>query len=208
MGSGIIVIGAGGHAKVVVATLLAAGDEVEIVLDDDDEKWGHNLMGQKITGPIDRAVDMSGQCIPAIGDNRIRKDLVRRLKGHVTWAKCIHPTAVVHSSVEIGEGTVVLAGVVVQPDTRVGRYAILNTSSSIDHDGRIADFVHVAPGVHAAGDVELGEGVLMGVGSVAVPGVRIGAWCIIGAGAVVTQDLAPGLTAVGVPARPAHRQTS
>ncbi|MCS7300843.1 MAG: acetyltransferase, partial [Fimbriimonadales bacterium] len=99
----------------------------------------------------------------------------------------------------------VCAGVVVQPDARIGRHCIVNTAASVDHDCTIADFVHVAPGARLAGGVKVGEGVLLGVGCCVLPGIQIGAWSVVGAGAVVTEDVPDGVVVVGVPARAIRR---
>ena len=192
------VIGAGGHAKVVIATLHAAGREVAGVLDDDAAKHGTTVLGVPVVGPVERAA--GGEAIVAVGHNAVRKRIVEALP-EVRWATAVHPSAVVHPSVEVGEGSVVFAGAVVQPDTHLGRHVIVNTGATIDHDGRLAGYVHVAPGTSLAGDVELGEGVFLGIGARVIPGVRIGAWTTVGAGGVVVRDLPGGITAVGVPAR-------
>lgn len=192
------VIGAGGHAKVVVATLQAAGRAIAGVLDDDEAKHGRTVLGVPVVGPVERAA--GGEAIVAIGHNAVRKRIAESVP-EVRWATVVHPSAVVHPSVRVGAGSVVFAGAVVQPDTHLGRHVIVNTGATIDHDGRVGDYVHVAPGTNLAGDVHLGEGAFLGIGARAVPGVHVGAWTTVGAGAVVVQDLPDGVTAVGVPAR-------
>ena len=195
------VIGGGGHAKVVIATLQAMGTEVVGVLDDDAAKHGTSLLGVPVVGPVERAYGGEHEAVIAVGANAVRRRIAERLAG-VRFATAVHPSVVVHPSVEMGEGTVIFAGAVVQPDTRLGRHVIVNTGATVDHDGDLADYVHVAPGSHLAGDVTLGEGAFLGVGSVAVPGVRVGAWATVGAGAVVVRDLPANATAVGAPATP------
>ena len=93
------------------------------------------------------------------------------------------------------------AGAVIQPDTTLGAHVIVNTGATIDHDGILADYVHVAPGAHLAGGVRLGEGVFMGIATSTMPGTSVGAWATVGAGAAVVRDLPGNVTAVGVPAR-------
>lgn len=194
------VIGAGGHAKVVIATLRAAGRALAGVLDDDTAKHGTTVLGVPVAGPVERAADAAHEAIVAVGANAVRKRIVEALPG-VRWASAVHPSAVVHPSVEIGAGSVVFAGAVIQPDTRLGRHVIVNTGATLDHDSRLADYVHVAPGCNLAGDVHLGEGAFLGIGARAIPGVRVGAWATVGAGAVLVRDLPDAVTAVGVPAR-------
>jgi len=195
----LVVIGAGGHAKVVIATALAAGWTVGGVVDDDPQVWGRTILGYEITGPVSRASDLGRAGIIAVGNNHTRRVLAER--GTLGWATVVHPDAVIHPSVCLGEGTVVFAGTVIQPDTVVGVHSIVNTGASVDHDCLLGDFVHIAPGVRLAGGVRLGEGVLMGIGSCALPMVNLGSWSIIGGGAVVVGNLPANVTVVGVPAR-------
>ncbi|MGE3841795.1 MAG: acetyltransferase [Vicinamibacterales bacterium] len=202
-----VVIGAGGHAKVVLATIEAAGGQVLHVLDDSPSLWGTAVMGRMITGPISpESVPSGAQVILAVGDNRGRASLAGRLP--VRWGTVVHPSAVVHRSVVLGEGTVVFAGAVIQPDTRIGPHAIVNTSSSIDHDGALGSFVHIAPGARLAGRVTVGDGALVGVGSAVIPGIAIGAWATVGAGSVVVRNVADGVTVAGCPARPVTKEQS
>lgn len=195
------VLAAGGHAKVVIATLQAAGWRVVAAYDDDEARWGGELLGVPIRGPLEAAAgaEVDGAVV-AVGDNRVRKSLAERFD--LPWIAVVHPAAVVHPSVELGGGTVVFAGAAIQPDTRIGRHAIVNTGASVDHDCRLGDFVHVAPGARLGGGVAVGEGALVGIGSCVVPGVTVGPWATAGAGAAVVRDVAAGATVVGVPARP------
>ena len=197
----VLVIGAGGHAKVVIATLRASGTDVAGVLDDDATKHGSLVLGVPVLGALDRAVEGEHEVVIAVGHNAARKRIAESITG-VRWATVVHPSAVVHETVRLGTGTVVFAGAVIQPDTLVGAHAIINTGASADHDNDLGDYVHLAPGTRLAGDVTLEAGVFMGIASAAVPGVRVGAWTTVGAGGVVTRDLPSGVTAVGIPARP------
>lgn len=194
------VIGAGGHAKVVVRALLDLGYTIEAVFDDDPARWGTRLLGNPVVGPVSRiAGDLGCPAVIAVGDNAAR----RRLAGlyDLPWITVVHPTAWVDPSVQLGRGTVVLQRAVIQPDSQLGMHGIINTAATIDHDCSLGDFVHAAPGVHLAGAVTVDDDVLLGIGSVAVPGTSIGRTTIVGAGAVVTADLPAGVIAAGVPAR-------
>src|SRR6056297_307029 len=116
------VIGAGGHAKVVIATLQASGRDVAGVLDDDAAKHGTTVLGVPVLGPVERAA--GGEALVAIGNNAVRKRIAEALP-EVRWASAVHPSAVVHPSVQVGAGSVVFAGAVVQPETRLGRHVIV-----------------------------------------------------------------------------------
>jgi sugar O-acyltransferase (sialic acid O-acetyltransferase NeuD family) len=194
-GDGVVVIGAGGHAKVVISTLAASGTPVAAVVDDDHSKWGTVAQGTPVER-LERA--RVGRGIVGIGDNAQRRDMVRAL--NLEWQTAVHPAAYVHPSAKLGRGSVVFAGAIVQPDAVIGDHVIVNTGATVDHDCVIGDFAHIAPGVHLAGSVRVGEGAFLGIGSVACPGVRIGCWARLGAGAVAIRDVPDGVLAVGVPA--------
>jgi sugar O-acyltransferase (sialic acid O-acetyltransferase NeuD family) len=201
----VAVIGAGGHAKVVVATLLASGIEVKWILDDDFAKWGARLLGIPIVGPTASLSTLGCKgAVLGIGDNATRRRLAAELQ--VEWATVVHPAAWVDPTVQIGRGTVIFAGAIIQADTVVGAHAIINTRASVDHDCIIGDFGHVAPGASLAGSVTVGEGAFLGIGSAAVPLAKIGAWATVGAGAVVLGEVPPGATVVGVPALPLEKR--
>ncbi|MCE9577123.1 MAG: acetyltransferase [Deltaproteobacteria bacterium] len=201
---GVVIVGSGGHAKVVIATAQAMGFAVRTIVDDDPARHGQRILGVEVTGPSAPILADPGQhAVLAIGANRVRQKLAATAR--CRFATLVHPSAIVHHTVRLGAGTVVFAGVVLQPDTVVGAHAIVNTGASIDHDGTIGDFVHVAPGARLAGNVTLGEGVFLGIGAAAIPGSQVGAWTTVGAGGTVIADLPPGVVAVGTPARPLRR---
>ncbi len=199
----VAVIGAGGHGKVVVATLQAAGFPIAFLIDQDPDRRGETVLGAEVIGSTDELRRLAlRHALLAVGDNRARRDQVRDLADlGLEWTSVAHPSAIVHTSVRLGAGSVVFAGVVIQPDVSIGRHSIVNTSASVDHDCTLRDFVHVAPGARLAGGVTVGDGALIGIGSVVTPGVSIGDWATVGAGAVVVRDVAPGATVMGVPAR-------
>lgn len=196
----VFVVGAGGHAKVVLSILDACKIEVVGVLDDDPSKIGQYVLGHRVVGASDMLADLDGQAFIAIGDNRIRSEIAHTYP-KFEWISVVHPTAFVHESVQIGVGTVVCAGAIIQPDTQIGVHAIVNTGASIDHDCIIGDYVHCGPGSRLAGNVVLEEGVFLGVGTSAIPGASVGAWSTAGAGAVILGSIPPFTTAYSVPAR-------
>lgn len=197
------VFGAGGHAKVVVASLRAIGIDVCGALDENIDLDGTSILGVPVRAPFDEALVRRlgvSRAVVAVGANSARQQLVRRFHG-LDWVTVVHPGAHVAPSVSLGAGTVVFAGVVVQPDTSILDHVILNTSCSVDHDCIVGSYTHVAPGARLAGDVQIGNGVLMGVGSAVVPGARVGAWATVGAGAVVIRNVPERAVVKGVPAR-------
>ena len=196
----VAVLGAGGHAKVLVATLQAAGIEVIGLFDDDRSRHGSEVLGVRVRGDVEDSLREKCPLVIGVGSNRARQALTQRIAGE--FISVVHPRAVVHPSAKIGAGSVVFAGAVIQPDTVLGEHVIVNTSASLDHDCRIGKFAHVGPGVHVCGGVDIGEGALLGVGSAVIPGRRVGEWVVLGAGSVVTKDVEPGQTVVGVPAKP------
>lgn len=195
----VLVIGGGGHAKVVISTLRASGVEIEAVLDEDATKWGTSLLGVPVVNPYDGGIS-SRQAIIAIGSNDIRKRIAEEFD--YEWVTATHPSAIVDDSVSIGVGTVVFANAVIQPDTVIGAHVIVNTAATIDHDCVIGDFAHIAPGVHFSGGVQVGEGALVGVGSSVIPGKKIGQWAIVGGGSAVVKDVSAHFKVAGAPARP------
>lgn len=198
----IAVIGAGGHAKVVISTLRAAGYRVAAIYDDCAEKHGTTLLGIPIVRSVAELADSpETNAVIAIGNCGARERVSRRFR-HVTWVTAIHPTAYVDPTAKIGPGSIVFAGAVIQPDVVLGAHVIVNTGATVDHDCHVEDFAHLAPGVHLAGGVRIGRGAFLGVGAVVIPYRSVGHVTVVGAGGVVTTDLPDGVTAVGVPARP------
>ena len=199
MTSAVQVLGAGGHARVVIATLLDLGHFVTGVWDDDPQLHGTSCLGVTVLGSMTEAPSDLDTVI-AVGDNATRARIANAKA--LPWITAVHPRAYVHPSATLGAGTVVFAGAVIQPQAVLGTHVIVNTSASIDHDCAIGDFAHLGPGVHLCGNVTIEEGALLGVAAAARPGARVGAWAIVGAGAVVIDPVASRVTAIGAPARP------
>ena len=200
----ILILGAGGHGKVVADIFTTQGVRVAGFLDDDPEMWGRSVAGLPVLGAIGRFPEFApGPMVLGIGANRVRRQLVETLGQEVEprWCNAIHPTATVARSATLGRGVVVAAHVVVNPDALIGDHVILNTGATIDHDCTIARYSHIAPGVHLGGGVTIGEGVLVGIGATVIPFRTVGEWAVVGAGAVVVRDIPGHVTAKGVPAR-------
>ena len=138
----------------------------------------------------------------AIGDNSARRRVYETVKAlGIPLLNVIHPSAVIAADVQLGDGIVAFANVVVNIGARVGDNVILNTACTVDHDCVIGGHAHLAPGVHLAGGVSIGEGTLMGIASSAIPLVEIGKWVTVGAGSVVVSNIPDNVTIAGIPAR-------
>lgn len=200
-----IVVGAGGHGKVVAASIIASGDEVIGILDDDPAQTGRIVLGAKVLGPVEASfVPDDAVVILGIGSNHARRAIAQKLK--VRYASVIHPAAVVHPSVTIGAGTAVFAGAVIQPDSTIGEHTIVNTSASVDHDNAIGAFVHIGPGAHLSGTVTVRDGALIGIGSAVIPGMIVGEWATVGAGSAVVSSVPAGVKVAGCPAKPLNKE--
>lgn len=197
----IIVVGAGGHAKVILATLTALSQNVIGLVDNNPKLIGTEVLNHPVIGDIsflNKYPRYSAIC--AIGDNQ-RRQMITSSFPEINWVTAIHPKATVHESVSIGKGTVVFAGAIIQPDTILGDHVIINTAATIDHDCHIEDFTHIAPGSHLGGGVHVGKGTLVGLGSSVRPSSAIGKWAVIGSGSVVVNNINSYAYAKGVPAR-------
>lgn len=192
------IIGASGHAKVIIDILRLNKQDISGIWDDNQNVKG--ISSFQINGTIlDFKKLASPEVIIAIGSNRIRKMIVEKL--NAKFGGAVHPSSVISSSVKIAVGTVVMANVSVNADTIVGSHVILNTNSSVDHDCKLEDFVHISPQVGLAGNVEVGEGTHIGIGANVIQGIKIGKWVTVGAGAVVIKDVPDFAIVVGNPGR-------
>jgi UDP-perosamine 4-acetyltransferase len=199
--SGVVVLGTGGHARVCVDVLQAAGHLVAGCVGGTPTGplQVRHLGGDEVLGDL---VTQTTEAFVAIGDNRTRQRLATTLTQlGFRLVTAVHPKATVSSAATVGSNVVIVAGAVVNAYACIEDGAILNTACSVDHDCRIGAFAHVAPGVHLAGTVDVGEGAFLGVGTSVIPGRRIGAWATVGAGSVVVRDVEAEQTVYGVPAR-------
>lgn len=200
----ITLIGAGGHAKVVIDSLLLRGTPLsEIKLRDADiAREGDKMMGVTIACP-ELSPLLNGESVHfAIGDCALRVKLL----GIAQSMSCvletiIHPAATISPFADVGDGTFAAAGSIIAPFAHVGCSVIINHGAIVDHDCVVGNCSHVAPNATLGGGVKIGEGVLIGAGSTVLPGIKVGDGAIIGGGAVVTKDVAPGELRVGVPLR-------
>lgn len=198
--SPVAIIGAGGHARIVITALIEAGYPIGGLFDDDVSRHGQEMLGVKILGRPEACADYGlRRGIVAVGDNANRQRLVQRLPGW-EWITLIHPQAYVYENAHIGPGTVVMLGAIVRPNVVIGNHAIINTCAVVGHDSTVGDFAHLAGSSHMGGNSHVEEGAMLGLGAITIPGVRVGAWATIGAGGVVVKEIPPHATAVGVPA--------
>jgi UDP-perosamine 4-acetyltransferase len=202
-GGPVVIVGAGGHAKVIIDLLQERG-EIELagcVSRESGEVLGLPWLGDDDALPGILASGLR-RAFVAIGDNRLRSELLRRLTGlGFAMVNAISSQAVVSRRAALGTCVAVMPGAVVNVDTIVEDGAIINTSAHVDHDCRIGACAHIGPGTALAGNVTIGEGAFLGVGSRVIPRRTVGAWSTLGAGAVVVRDIPSHVTAVGVPAR-------
>lgn len=199
----LMIIGASGHGKVVVDIAIRMNKWKNIVFLDDDASITE-CMGLNVVGKTEDAFKFANDAdiFVAVGNNEIREHVQNKLESAgIELPLLIHPAATIGAEVEIGVGSVIMAGVVINSATQIGKGCIINTAATVDHDNRIADFVHVSPGAHLAGMVEIGKKTWIGIGSIISNNLTITGNCKIGAGAVVVKDISESGTYVGVPAR-------
>jgi len=195
----LLIVGAGGHAKVVLEAAESAGWEIAAVvgLETDDSE----LLGHAVTLSAD-GIDADG-FIVAIGSNPIRARYFEQYRDSgLTPVTVIHPSAVLSPTAKVGAGAFVAAGCIVNAMASIGPDAILNTGCVVEHDVVVGGHSLVGPLASLCGGAAIDQGVLLGAGATVAPGRRIGAWSVCGAGAVIVDDLPSGMICAGVPARP------
>lgn len=201
----LVIIGASGHGKVVADIAKKIGYDEIYFLDDNETLM--ECGGYAVVGKSSRYVDFDCDVIVAIGNPKVRERIQKNVElAGKNIPALVHPNASIAENVEIGQGTVVVAGAVINPGTRIGRGCIINTGASVDHDCEVADFVHVSVGAHVAGTVKIGERTWVGAGSTVSNNICICADCMIGAGAVVIRNIVEPGTYVGCPARRKQRR--
>lgn len=202
----VIVVGAGGHGKVVLSVLekikRSKIDDIEIFgfLDDGNKK---NIHGYEVLGKVSCIKDVADKntyFILAIGSNKIRKMIFEKYK-EANWYTAIDPSAIVSSNVIVKEGSVVMPGAIINIDTVVGIHSIINTGSIVEHDCQIGNFVHLSPASVITGGCIVGDLVQVGAKSVLNPMVEICSNVLVGSGTVVNKNIDTSGVYVGVPSR-------
>lgn len=203
MARSLLVLGCGGHGRVVADTASECGYTRIAFLDDRPTELAAKLAG--VLGPMDMLDDLAGEwdaAIAAVGDSTLRLALLERIRSAgFEVPSVVHPSAIVNRRAQIGAGVLVGAGAIINVFARIGDAAIVNTGARIDHDCVVGRGSHIAPGATLSGDVKVGERAWLGTGCAVRQGVTIGADVMVGVGAAVVSDLAAGETYIGVPAR-------
>jgi len=202
----LLIYGASGHAKVIVDIVESKGKyKIVGIIDDALELWGSQFCGYPVIGGegvLKDEAHRNCRLILAVGDNAVRKRLWSLLREFGYELACaVHASAQIGSNVFIGAGTVIMANTVLNAGAQIGKNVIINTGATIDHDCVLEDYVHISPGAHLAGNVQVGELTHIGIGVSVAQGVTIGTGAIIGAGTAVVEDIPDDVTAVGVPAK-------
>lgn len=195
----LIIIGAGGHGRVIADIALKNGYTDICFLDDlvKGECMGFPVLGT--SAEAEKFNDGNTDFIIGIGSNAVRKNIDG--KYDINWTTLIHPSAQIAFNVTIEEGTVVMAGAVINACATIGRQCIVNSGSVVEHDNVIGDYVHISPGATLGGTVKVGESTHIGIGATVKNNVSICSQCVIGAGAVVVSDIDVCGTYIGVPAK-------
>lgn len=204
-----VIIGAGGHGRVVLDILLAAGyNNILGFLDSDIQLHGRRMDGMPVLGSLDLLDELIaqkdvGSAIVAIGNNGTRRHYAETLEARgLELLNAIHPSANIARNARLGRNVVVAAGATVCCHCQIGNSAILNTGCIIDHESMIGTATHICPGARIAGRVTVESGAFLGIGCTVIQGLRIGYEAVVGAGAVVIHDVEPMTTVVGIPAQP------
>jgi UDP-perosamine 4-acetyltransferase len=209
----VIVVGGGGHAKVLISAIQLQGRDILGYVDadpslpavlgienlgDDDVVFKHSITEIELVNGVGSA-----------RSTRLRQSVFEKFKNRgYRFATVVHPSAFVAPGVDLEEGVQVMAGAVVQPGTRLGKNVVINTGASVDHDCVVNCHAHIAPGVTLSGAVYVGAGSQIGTGASIIQGIKIGPQSIVGAGAVVIHDVPEAVTVVGVPAAALERRAA
>jgi UDP-perosamine 4-acetyltransferase len=206
----IVLMGGGGHARVVADLVRACGLEIYGVIDPDEESARRRLPLERFLAPedsfvegLDRSSVYLAMGIGAKPLSPVRRLIFKRFTMlGFEFPRLVHPSARVAADAVLSAGVQVMAGAVVQSGASIGACAVINTSSTVDHECALGEFVHIAPAATLCGCVTIGHDSFIGPGSTIFENVSIGDGSVVGAGSVVTRNLAAGVRAWGVPAKP------
>lgn len=209
----VIILGAGGHAKVLIDTLRLLSTELLGIVDADPNKKNQLLLDVPVLGSDDEVMKHPVEKIFLVnGIGSVRGDpLRRRLFEHFKskgyrFSSVVHPSSIIASDVILSEGTQIMAGAVVQAGCHIGINTVINTGAVVDHDCHIGGHVHIAPGVTLSGGIWVGESTHIGTGATVIQGIKIGRNSLVAAGAVVIRDVPDDATVAGIPAKEGLRK--
>jgi sugar O-acyltransferase (sialic acid O-acetyltransferase NeuD family) len=190
--------GASGHCKVIIDIIQKSNlDSIEYIVDDNP------IVNELYSIPIIKTPHNNffkdKSLIISIGNNEIRKKIAARISA--CYLIAIHPKSILANNTFIDVGTVIMAGVIINSDVKIGKHVIVNSGSVIEHDCIINNFVHISPNVSLAGNVSIGEGTHVGIGATIIQGVKVGKWATIGAGSVILNDVPDFAIIVGNPGK-------
>ncbi len=204
----ILLLGGGGHAKVVISIIRESNEYIIKGIVDKEENIGKKILGIPILytdselPSLRKKIDYAFVSVGSVGNPNLRIRLFNILNDlDYNIPYIISKYTIIKENVKIGKGSIIMPGVIVEPDVKIGENCIINTGAVIEHDCIIGDHVHIAPGVTLSGSVRVGRASHVGTGASIVQGIRIGENSIIGAGAVVVKDTPDNVKAYGVPAR-------
>ncbi|MCE5025058.1 acetyltransferase [Staphylococcus simulans] len=199
----ILIIGNGGHAKVVRDVIEAEGNyKVGGYLDDNIEKMykENDLIFDNLRNI--RLYQENYYFVIAIGNNKVRNKIFDKINVPIErFPVFIHPHAIISKTAEIGNGTVVMPGAIVNANTVIGKHAIINTGSIVEHDCLIKDYTHISPGAVLTGNVSVGESTQVGANATVIPNLKIGVHVMVGAGSIVISNVRDNVTVAGSPAK-------
>ena len=203
MSNAIVVYGAGGHGKVVAEMLTAGGRTVEGFLDDNSSLRGSSVLGLPVYLAEEWLRAHPGtQVALGVGNNVAREHVATRVRHSGSRIlTVIHPASIVARSARIGEGAAIMPAAVVNPESEIGEGVIINTGAIVEHDVRVGRYAHLSPNSAAGGGAQIGPYTHIGMGASLLPLKKVGASCVVGAGAVVISDIPDGQIAYGVPAK-------
>lgn len=199
----IILIGNGGHSK-VIKDIIVAQNEYKLVGYLDNKFNGYTEekgLFYDIIDNFEQYIHKYYFCI-AIGNNAVREKIAKQFDlNDSSYPSLIHPSAILGTGVRIGCGTVVMPNATINADSEVGKHGIINTGAIVEHDNRISDFVHISPNAVLAGGVSVGKSTHIAIGAVVLPSINVGSKSIVGAGATVVKDVENEVIVIGTPAK-------
>lgn len=200
----VIIIGNGGHSK-VIQEMIACMKNYQIIAILDDKFKQVNKRQNIIYAPLSflkKQLEQNVKVVIAIGNNKARELLFAKLNlKRSQYLTVIHPTAVVSETATIGFGTVVMPNALINAEAIIGDHCIINSGAIIEHENEVDHYSHISPNATLTGNVTVGKGVHVGASATIIPGIIVGSWSVIGAGSTVIRNIPANRTAVGIPTR-------